>query len=104
MTNNGWGQLTLGRQYDASVDIVQPTTFNGQWGPLFSHPSDIDNSDNGFRVNNTVKYVTPTWAGVTAEAMYAFGGANANVYEGFAGNESSTTTQVVARIGMRHKF
>lgn len=78
VTNNAWGQLTLGRQYDASVDIVQPTTFNGQWGALFSHPSDIDNSDNGFRVNNTVKYVTPTWAGVTAEAMYAFGGVAGN--------------------------
>jgi predicted porin len=74
LTNNAFGTLTLGRQYDTLVDLVQATTFNGQWGAFFSHPSDIDNSDNGFRVNNTVKYVTPRWSGLSAEAMYAFGG------------------------------
>ncbi|MEX3949842.1 porin [Paraburkholderia sp. EG287B] len=74
VTNATWGTLTLGRQYDPIVDIVQPTTFNGQWGALYSHPSDIDNTDNGFRVNNAVKYVTPTLMGFSAEAMYAFGG------------------------------
>lgn len=74
VTNDSWGTLTLGRQYDPIVDIVQQTTFNGQWGALFSHPSDIDNTDNGFRVNNAVKYVTPTFSGLSAEVMYAFGG------------------------------
>ncbi|MEA3128842.1 MAG: hypothetical protein QOF46_637 [Paraburkholderia sp.] len=74
LANQRWGTLTLGRQYDPIVDIIAPTTSNGQWGGLFSHPSDIDNTDNAFRVNNSVKYVTPTWSGLTAEAMYAFGG------------------------------
>lgn len=74
LTNDSFGTLTLGRQYDSVVDIIQPATFNGQWGALFSHPSDIDNTDNGFRVNNTVKYVSPSFGGLKAEAMYAFGG------------------------------
>lgn len=74
LTNSQFGTLTLGRQYDSIVDVVQPTTFNGQWGAFFSHPSDIDNTDNGFRVNNAVKYVTPKWNGLQAEGMYAFGG------------------------------
>jgi predicted porin len=74
LANQRWGTLTVGRQYDPLVDNVAQTTSNGQWGGLFSHPSDIDNTDNAFRVNNSVKYVTPTWSGVTAEAMYAFGG------------------------------
>lgn len=74
LTNNQFGTLTLGRQYDSIVDDVQPTTFNGQWGAYFSHPSDIDNTDNGFRVNNAVKYVSPKWNGLQAEGMYAFGG------------------------------
>jgi predicted porin len=54
--------------------MAQATTFNGQWGALFSHPADIDNTDNGFRINNAVKYVSPKFYGLQAEAMYAFGG------------------------------
>jgi predicted porin len=74
LSSNQYGTVTLGRQYDPVVDNAQPTTFNGQWGALFSHPSDIDNTDNGYRINNAVKYVSPNFYGVQAEGMYAFGG------------------------------
>lgn len=74
LTNSSFGTLTLGRQYDPFVDVIQQTGMNGHWGPLFAHPSDVDNMNNGFRVSNAVKYVSPSYGGVTAEAMYAFGG------------------------------
>ncbi|TAM52518.1 MAG: porin [Paraburkholderia sp.] len=74
LTNSQFGTLTLGRQYDPVVDNAQATTFNGQWGAFFSHPADIDNTDNGFRINNAVKYVSPRFGGVQGELMYAFGG------------------------------
>lgn len=74
LANDSFGTLTLGRQYDPVVDNAQSTTFNGQWGAFFSHPADIDNTDNGFRVNNAVKYVSPRFAGVQGELFYAFGG------------------------------
>jgi predicted porin len=67
--------VTVGRQYDSIVDYVGPTTLNLQsWGGIFAHANDIDNTNDGFRVNNSVKYTSPTIGGVTVGAMYAFGG------------------------------
>jgi predicted porin len=78
-----FGTLTIGRQYDPSVDIFSPMTANGNWsGYLFAHPYDNDNTDYSFRANNAVKYVTPTIGGFSAEAMYAF----SNQAGGFANN------------------
>jgi predicted porin len=67
-----FGTLTMGRQYDSMVDFVGPLTSNGGWaGAPFSHPFDNDNTDNSFRVNNSIKYTSPTYAGLIAGGMYA---------------------------------
>ena len=63
------GTLTMGRQYDSVVDFLGPLTASGNWGGyLFSHPFDNDNTDNSFRVNNTVKYTSADYGG------FKFGG------------------------------
>lgn len=68
------GTVTMGRQYDSVVDYVGPVTANGGWsGYLFSHPLDNDNTDNSFRVNNSVKYTSPNFSGVTFGGLYGFG-------------------------------
>jgi predicted porin len=68
------GTVTLGRQYDSVVDFLAPMTANGNWaGYLFSHPLDNDNTDNSFRVNNSVKYTSPTFSGFTFGGLYGFG-------------------------------
>jgi len=68
------GTVTLGRQYDSIVDYIGPLTANGNWaGFMFSHPLDNDNTDNSFRLNNTVKYTSPTFGGLTFGGLYGFG-------------------------------
>jgi GBP family porin len=76
VTNETFGTLTFGRQYDAIVGTLQTMTSNGAWGGvMFSHPYDNDNTDDYLRVNNAVKYVSPNLYGFTGTAMYAFSNA-----------------------------
>ncbi|MFM0012417.1 porin [Paraburkholderia sediminicola] len=80
-----FGTLTMGRQYDSVVDFLAPLTANGNWaGYLMSHPYDNDNTDNSFRLNNSVKYTSNTYGGLTFGGLYGF----SNQAGGFANNRS----------------
>lgn len=64
------GAITLGRQYGPEYlawKLLDPMEdgFAGAGSNLFS--------TNGKRVNNTVKYTTPTFSGVTADVLYGLG-------------------------------
>jgi predicted porin len=73
LSQQQYGTVTLGRQYDSLVDYLAQTTANGNWaGYLFSHPYDNDNTDNTFRVNNTVKYTSPALGGFQFGGTYSF--------------------------------
>jgi predicted porin len=73
IASDSYGTVTLGRQYDSVVDYLGQVTANGNWaGYMFSHPYDNDNTDNSFRVNNTVKYTSPNLAGVQFGGTYSF--------------------------------
>jgi predicted porin len=75
LSSNTLGTLTLGRQWDPVVDLIEPYSLNSQYGGwYFSHPNDMDNLDNGFAVSNAVKYTSPNIGGFTGEALYSFGG------------------------------
>lgn len=71
------GTVTFGRQYDSVVDFVQPVTAVGQFGGPFGRGGDIDNTDNSFRVDNSVKYASPSFGGFTFGGMYSFTNSNA---------------------------
>jgi predicted porin len=73
LANERYGTQTLGRQYDSVVDYLAQTTSNGNWGGyLFAHPFDNDNTDNTFRLNNTIKYTSPTYGGFSFGGTYSF--------------------------------
>jgi predicted porin len=83
LASQSYGTLTVGRQYDPTVDLFSPLTAGGNWaGDVGATPFDNDNTDWDYRVNNSVKYVSPTIAGLTGEAMYGF----SNTAGGFANN------------------
>jgi len=80
-----FGTVTLGRQYDSVVDYLAPLTANGSWGgTYFSHPFDNDNTQNSFRVNNSVKYQSANYSGLTFGGLYGF----SNQAGGFANNRA----------------
>ncbi|MFJ4291327.1 porin [Cupriavidus sp. NPDC089707] len=67
------GTITLGRQYDSVIDYLAPTTVVGNWGGyMFGHPYDNDNMVYSFRVNNTVKYTSPSLGGFQFGGTYSF--------------------------------
>jgi predicted porin len=72
-----YGTVTFGRQYDSVTDYLQPVTAPGQFGGPIVHAGDIDNTDNSFRVDNSVKYASPTFAGFQFGGMYSFTNTNA---------------------------
>jgi predicted porin len=72
VTGDSWGTVTLGRQYDPSVDMVQGITGDNYWGSTGATPGDVDNYDNTLRVSNAVKYVSPNFAGFQFEGLYGF--------------------------------
>src|ERR1700744_1508515 len=74
LSSNTAGTVTLGRQYDPVVDLVQPITEDNYFGSTFATVGDVDNYDNSARTNNAIKYLSPTIAGFQFEGMYALGG------------------------------
>jgi predicted porin len=83
IASNSLGEFRVGLQLDTTVDLVQPLTADS-YGPAFTTPGDADNNDNTFRVQNAIKYLSPSYAGLQYELLYALGGV--------AGNSSSQET------------
>lgn len=81
--NDSAGTVAFGRQYDMIVYYAQPVTVQGQVsGQVFLHPGDVDNTGNSVRANNAIRYMSPSFRGLTFGAEYSVGGVAGNVTSG----------------------
>ncbi|MEW6342448.1 MAG: porin [Paraburkholderia sp.] len=75
LANQQYGTLTMGRQYAPYYTLLaaySPTTWlTGAYG---AHPGDLDSMDTIYRINNSLVYTSPNFAGFTFSGMYALGG------------------------------
>jgi predicted porin len=70
-----FGTVTLGRQYDSVVDYTGALEVGSQWASFYgAHPGDLDNMNNSNRVNNSIKYTSANYSGITFGGLYSLGG------------------------------
>jgi hypothetical protein len=70
-----FGTVTLGRQYDSVVDYTGALEVGSQWASFYAaHPGDLDNMNNSNRVNNSIKYASANYSGITFGGLYSLGG------------------------------
>lgn len=75
LAGDNWGSVTLGRQYDSVVDFVGGFGSGEQWsGNRGSHPGDIDNFNDSYRMNNAIKFTSRNYSGLKFQGAYSFGG------------------------------
>ncbi|MGF6768251.1 putative porin [Paraburkholderia sp. GAS199] len=80
LASGQFGSVTLGRQYDSIVDYVGQIAAADNWGGYISaHPGDLDNFNNSYRTNNSIKYTSPTLGGFTFGGVYGLGGVAGDV-------------------------
>ncbi|CAG9273307.1 porin [Paraburkholderia unamae] len=79
VANTRFGTLTLGRQYDPFSDDLGAYASSNNWATLYgSHFGDVDNLNEAFNFNNSVKYVSPSFGGFTIGGLFSFGGVAGN--------------------------
>ncbi|MFT4065515.1 porin [Paraburkholderia sp.] len=84
LQDDRFGALTFGRQYDLTQDWLAQYSSPLMWNGYTATVGDNNNFNYQFRTNNAVKYVSPSYRGLQAGAMYSFGGV-----AGSFGNQSA---------------
>jgi len=73
MQSQSFGTVTFGRQYDLVQDYYSPLTLGGHYsGVTFAHPFDNDNANGTFHIDNSVKYASNVYRGLSFGGMYGF--------------------------------
>jgi predicted porin len=79
LKSNRLGTVAFGRQYDMVFYFPEPLTAGSLvGGPVGMHPGDIDNAANTVRLNNAVRYMSPSYRGFSFGGEYSLGGVPGN--------------------------
>lgn len=79
VANANYGTLTLGRQYDSFSDYMGAYASSNNWATLYgSHFGDVDNLNEAFNFNNSIKYISPSFGGLTVGGLLSLGGVAGN--------------------------
>lgn len=75
VSNSRYGTLTLGRQYDPFSDFLGAYASSNSWATLYgAHLGDVDNLNEAFNFNNSIRYVSPSFGGLTVGGLFSLGG------------------------------
>jgi predicted porin len=100
LSKDGIGSLTLGRQYTFSTDYLGSTYTNGSQtvaGNYGFHINDVDQLTSS-RINNSIKFSSANFAGLTFGGMYAF----SNQAGAFAGAPGATGSSAAFSFGVNY--
>jgi predicted porin len=76
--SGNFGTVTAGRQYEPVYEFIGTKSATAQWSWFGTHPGDFDNMNSNSRINNALKYKSPTFGGLTFEGVFAPGGVAGN--------------------------
>jgi predicted porin len=69
-----FGTVTLGRQYDSFSDFIGAYASSNDWASGFgSHFGDLDNVNQSIRLNNSIKFVSNNYNGLSFGGIFSFG-------------------------------
>jgi len=105
LSSRTFGTLTLGRQYDSIFYYVQPVSTMGYFGSTaFSHPGDLDNLNNSLRLNNSIRYSSSNYRGLTFGGQWSIGGQPGNFTGGSGYNVGMAYTNGPFAFGAAYAY
>ena len=81
--SNNWGTITAGRQYDSIADFITPFSPSLNTVGYGAHQGNYDRSI-GLRLNNAIKYMSPTVGGFNFGGLYSFSNTAGSFHDGSA--------------------
>ncbi len=95
-----YGTFTFGRQYDVDADDVGPFEAGAHWaGNIGAHPADLDNFNLAYRDNNSIKFKSTAYHGLSFGLAYGLGGVAGDVTRNQTWSLGTTYTYANLSIG-----